>query len=568
MSGATTVSDGLEEEAHPHDESTPGPPEPAAEQESAATTRRGWPYWLALGVLVLGLIVTGVLAAVSQSQYSNNENRLLDLRVKELGSVLTEALPAIQIPLAGAAALADATNGNSAKFTHYASQYVGPKREFVSLSLWRLGPGNMRPLTVLGAQPAIATSPTEAQRFFAAAAQTHQLSIVGLRPPNLTRLGFVFTTSTSSGRFITYAETMLPPSRRSTLQSNSAFSDLDYAVYLGDAQRSADLLVTSVRNLPITGRQAVLAIPFGNRKLTLVVSARQPLAGTLPQRLPWIIAIVGALLSLGAAILTARLIQGRRSAEHLAVRLEDAVRENQRLYDEQRTIAQTLQHALLPAGLPSPAGMETGARFEPGVQGVEIGGDWYDILPVDEDRLLVVVGDVSGRGLPAAATMAALRFGIHAYAAQGDSPATILQKLAGLLDVTTSGQFATVMCALVDVHSREVTVASAGHLPPLVLSHDGAEYLEGEVGVPIGVHGEMPYGSTTTTVPPGSTLLAYTDGLVERRGEHLDRGLARLREVTIGHDGDLSDLLDSLLREVRLEVSEDDTAIVGVRWKE
>jgi serine phosphatase RsbU (regulator of sigma subunit) len=570
VSGATKVSGGPEHEARSPDvpDVPDVPPSPPAARDESPPPRHGWPYWLALGVLVLGLVVTGVLVWVSERQYSNNEKRLLDLRVRELGSVLTEALPSIQIPLAGASALADATNGSPTKFTHYASQYVGTGKEFISLSLWRLGSGNTRPLVVVGARPNIAAMPLEAQRFFALAANSHELSIIGLRPPNVTRLGFVFTTPTASGRFITYAETMLPRDRRSTLRSNQAFSDLDYAVYLGDGQQPANLLVTSVAHLPITARHAVTLIPFGNRKLTLVVAARQPLAGTLPERLPWIIAVAGALLSLGAAMLTGRLIQGRRSAEHLAARLEEAVHENQRLYDEQRTIAQTLQHALMPAGLPALDGTETAARFEAGVQGVEIGGDWYDILPLDERRMLVVVGDVSGRGLPAASTMAALRFGIHAYAAQGDSPATVLQKLADLLDVRTSGQFATVLCALVDVEAREVTISSAGHLPPLVLTRDGAEYVEGEVGVPIGVQGEAPYGSTTITVPPGSTLLAYTDGLVERRGEHLDRSLARMREVAAAADGDLDELLDRLLRETRLDVSEDDTAIVGVRWKE
>ncbi len=542
---------------------------PADEPSDESSGRRRWPYWLAIVVLVLGLAVTAALALGTRAQYTSNEKRLLNLRVKEVGSLLAAALPSVQIPLTAGAALADETNGNRTKFRSYISQFVGspPLKPFISVSLWDLRSGGPKQIITVGSTQELDASPQSAERFFAAAAHSRVLSVVGLRPPKLTRLGYAFTTPTSRGRYVIYAEALLPKDRRSTLARNSAFSDLNYALYLGPAQRSTDLLVTNLTQLPMTAQYATEPISFGNRKLLVVVSANQSLEGSLPQRLPWIIAIAGTLLSLGAALLTARLIQGRRSAEALAGRLETAVHENQRLYTEQRTIALTLQHALLPSTLPTVPGAQTGARFDPGVEGVEIGGDWYDVIPLERDRLLVVVGDVSGRGLPAASTMASLRFAIHAYAAQSDPPAAILQKLSGLLDVATGGQIATVLCALIDVAGREVTLATAGHLPPLVVSSGGGHYLESEVGVPIGVHGERPYGETTLPLPSPATFLAFTDGLVERRGEHLDVGLERLREAAAaGEDADLDALLDRLLGQVRLEVSEDDTAIVGVRW--
>src|SRR5206468_1305331 len=118
-------------------------------------------------------------------------------------------------------------------------------------------------------------------------------------------------------QFAAYAESALPRDRRSRLQSNAAFSDLDYALYLGSLERPGSLLVTSLSHLPIRGQRATLRVPFGDRVLTLVVAPRQPLAGTLPQRLPWIIAIVGVVLAVGAATLTLRLTQRRRAAEHL-----------------------------------------------------------------------------------------------------------------------------------------------------------------------------------------------------------------------------------------------------------
>ena len=187
------------------------------------------------------------------------------------------------------------------------------------------------------------------------------------------------------------------------------------------------------------------------------------------------------LLSIGAALLTVRLIQRRTHAEELADSLEEVADENRRLYSEQRSIAQTLQHALLPEALPKISVLETGARYEAGVEGVDIGGDWYDLIALDEHRLLLVVGSVPGRGVRAAATMASLRYAIHAYAAQDDTPATILTKLSKLVNVGSTGQLATILCALVDVEAHELTVTSAGHLPPLLIS-DGIGKFHHELG--------------------------------------------------------------------------------------
>jgi serine phosphatase RsbU (regulator of sigma subunit) len=363
-----------------------------------------------------------------------------------------------------------------------------------------------------------------------------------------------------------YAETLLPANRRSRLERNAAFSDLNYALYLGRSARPQQLLVTDVSDPPIRGRQAKDVVPFGDSALTLVVSARQPLGGTLPQRLPWIVLAVGVLLTLGAAELTRRLIHGRRNAEGLADRLEQTAAENERLYAEQRTIAVTLQRALLPAELPRLAGAEASARFEPGEQRVEIGGDWYDVIPSGGDQVLMVVGDVTGRGLGAAATMASLRYAIRAYAAEHDSPGVILTKLSQLLDVTADGRLATVLCARVDLARRRITLASAGHLPPLLVSDSHAEYIEGELGPPIGVAGNGNYASTTVAAPAAATLIAFTDGLIERRDETLDAGLARLRTAVGGADLALPNLLDQLIGQLRPTPADDDTAIVGIRW--
>jgi serine phosphatase RsbU (regulator of sigma subunit) len=216
--------------------------------------------------------------------------------------------------------------------------------------------------------------------------------------------------------------------------------------------------------------------------------------------------------------------------------------------------------------MPGIVGVETSARYQSGERGVEIGGDWYDLIALDDRRVLLVVGDVSGHGLRAAATMASLRYAIHAYAIEGDPPAEILSKLSRLINVGSDGQIATVLCMAVDVPGSRITVASAGHLPPLLLSDGEGRYVRGEIGLPVGVDRAATYTSVTASAPPRATLLAFTDGLVERRGEDLDRGLERLCDAARANHAGLDELLQRLVSEVRGDPAEDDTAIVGLRW--
>jgi serine phosphatase RsbU (regulator of sigma subunit) len=178
------------------------------------------------------------------------------------------------------------------------------------------------------------------------------------------------------------------------------------------------------------------------------------------------------------------------------------------------------------------------------------------------------VGDVSGRGIRAANTMASMHFAIRAYAAQGDDAPTILRKLTELLDIARDGHFATVLLGHVDVEARTVTLASAGHPPALVLSEDGAQFVSTPVGMPIGVTPGSTYATATVVVPPRSSVLAYTDGLVERRGEHLDTGLERLRVAATTH-GDVADaasLLDTVARSLATDGHADDVALLALHW--
>jgi serine phosphatase RsbU (regulator of sigma subunit) len=516
---------------------------------------------------LIGLVVTAALTVTSLVLYERNENRLLGLRVRELGLVLTAAVPSIQTPLASAAELADATNGSPQKFRAFMAPYVGPGRQFASASLWPLGTAHLAPSVFLGAAPALASMPVKARQFFARAGRTHLLSISDIIVSPHLGLGYEFQTPGVHGGFAAYAESLIPADRRSRLARNSAFSDLDYVLYLGRSRRPQDLLLTSLPSLHVSGRQASDVVPFGDSAFTVVVTPRASLGGPFFASLPWIIAVLGTLMALAAALMTDRLARRRHHAERLAGVLDRVATENREMYTEQRSIAQTLQHALLPDELPEFRGLQVSARYVPATSGIDVGGDWYDVVAIDEQRVLLLIGDVSGHGLRAATTMASLRHAALAYAAQDHRPATVLSRLSDLVNRGAHDYFATVLCALIDVDAHLLTVASAGHIAPLLLAGDGGRFVDFDVNVPIGVERNSQYGESTVSVPPNATLVAFTDGLVERRGEALDVGLARLRDAAVGQQLALEDLLEKLTLDLASEDHHDDTAILGVRWE-
>jgi serine phosphatase RsbU (regulator of sigma subunit) len=380
------------------------------------------------------------------------------------------------------------------------------------------------------------------------------------------RLGYAFVAPGAGVRYAVYAESAIPANRRLRIETNSAFSDLNYALYLGTTQRPANLVATSLSHLPVTGRHSMTTVPFGDSAFTLVMTARGNLGGGLSQELPWLIAVLGTLLAVTAALVTERLIRRRQHAEQAATELGVVAGERQRLYAEQRGLAEALQHALLPLDVPAFPGVEISVEYRPGVGDVEIGGDWYDVIHLHDGAFVLVVGDVSGRGLRAATVMASLRYAIRAYAAQGDEPAVILDRLSGLLSVAGDGHFATVVCALVDIERHQMTMANAGHLNPLLIVGDEARYVTTDVGAPVGVSDHPAYRSVTVPIPHGATLVAFTDGLIERRGEDLDVGLERMRQSALASDDSLDSMLRRVLHELTPDGSDDDIAVVGVKW--
>ncbi len=510
-------------------------------------------------VLVLGLAVIGLLTWLCWTVNDHNETRLLRLQVREVGTVLADAIPNVENPVNSAADIASATNGDPARFTAYIAPYVGPTGPFVSVSLWRLNGTAPRMLAAVGTWAAPGVGAPGLEAALRSASTASALDVRGFFGPPRPHISYAMASTNT--HLIVYAESAVHPHQPLKVARNSAFADLNYALYLGRSARPGTLLgATKTSRLPLTGRTATVSTPFGDNALFLVATPASQLGGSLLHDLPWIVAIFGTLFILVAAAAAEQLVRGRRLAEHLAL-------ENEALYGEQRSIAQTLQRSLLPEELPSVPGLEFAARYLPGTEGVDVGGDWYDVIGAGVDNgFLFVVGDVSGRGIEAATTMACLHYAIRAYAAQGDAPPVILTKLSGLLHVSADLQFATVLCGAVDVGRRQVTLANAGHLPPLLVTLDRSDYVETDLGAPIGVDNNGHYGQVTFSVPRQATLLAFTDGLVERRGESLDIGLQRLRVATTGDNGPLDNLLTKVVDDVMTDASRDDTAILGLRW--
>ena len=252
-------------------------------------------------------------------------------------------------------------------------------------------------------------------------------------------------------------------------------------------------------------------------------------------------------------------------AEDLAARAGLAI-DNATRFTLERQAADMLQRSLLPQALPRLPGLQAAARYLPGGAGTRIGGDWYDVIALDEGRLAFVVGDVMGRGIPAATVMGQVRSAVRAYAQEGHSPARLLALTDQLVERLDDLQLTTCVYGVYDSADGTFTVASAGHPPPLLLGSGGAaEYLEVPAGLPLGAgsFGDGTREECVVRLGQGSTLLLYTDGLVEARDCPVDEGMQRLLDAAAGRDEDPEALCDTLLKAMgRDGHHDDDTALL------
>jgi PAS domain S-box-containing protein len=239
---------------------------------------------------------------------------------------------------------------------------------------------------------------------------------------------------------------------------------------------------------------------------------------------------------------------------------------NARRYAHEHQTALALQQALLTEPRPPHADVECAARYLPTGTDIEIGGDWYDTVALPGGKTLLVVGDVMGHGFEAAAAMSEYRSLLRTLALQSDRPEAVLAEAQRIVGALGFERVATCVVAVVDPIARSCAFASAGHMPPLLVRPDGTRVLLETPGdPPLGVCGA--YGYTGLEVPfePGSVLLCYTDGLVERRGQDIEACLARLLDVVLDPAAPLPGLIDALLYRFDPAGSEDDVAVLAAR---
>jgi serine phosphatase RsbU (regulator of sigma subunit) len=263
-------------------------------------------------------------------------------------------------------------------------------------------------------------------------------------------------------------------------------------------------------------------------------------------------------------------------AEELATRAAVCI-DNARRYTREHTTAVTLQRSLLPGALPELSALEVGHRYLPAKAGV--GGDWYDVIPLPGARVALVVGDVVGHGLHAAATMGRLRTAVHNFAALDLPPDELLLHLDDLItridqDAAAQGNTeavtgATCLYAVYDPVSGRCVLARAGHPGPALVSPDGSvTFPDIPVAPPLGVGGGLPVETAELLLPAGSRLVLYTDGLVEARGRDIDVGLGMLREALARTDGaGLDDTCGAVLDAMLAAGSHDDVALLVARTR-
>lgn len=238
-----------------------------------------------------------------------------------------------------------------------------------------------------------------------------------------------------------------------------------------------------------------------------------------------------------------------------------------RRYEHEHRLVESLQRSILLDRMPAVPGVRLAARYVPGDGEVRVGGDWYDAIPLPGDRLGLAIGDVAGHGIGSAALMSQLRNALRAYALEHPSPAAVVDRLDELISYLEPGGMATLIYLVYEFASGALSFAAAGHPYPLLVRADGeTSFLQGGRSMPLGTGWQEPRQHVTVVLPPSSSLVLYTDGLIERRSRSLDDGFASLaaHAHAAGEDPDAmcEAILDSLLGD---EPPDDDVAMLVMR---
>jgi Stage II sporulation protein E (SpoIIE)/GAF domain len=306
----------------------------------------------------------------------------------------------------------------------------------------------------------------------------------------------------------------------------------------------------------------------------LVAAARDPEHLRLMRELGLRSAMVVPLTARGRAIGALTLVaaeSGRRFdevdldlAEDLARRAALAI-DNSMLFRREHEAAVILQRSLLPESLPEVEGLQFAARYEPAAAGLEVGGDWYEVVRSDDGTIGLTIGDVAGRGIRAASVMGRIRPALRGLIANGHRPARAMERLDSLVKEADRPEMTTVFHLRYDPVDASGEYVRAGH-PPALLRHPDGRVVElrGGGSPPVGVLDGIQFQTDRVEIPAGSLLLLYTDGLIERRGDDLLAALERLKRTFADAPADPAACLEHLAHEYESEQVPDDVAMLAM----
>jgi hypothetical protein len=497
---------------------------------SSSGGQRGLPFRTSSAV-VLALLVIVTLAGSWETRaiVHDQEHRLLRERAAEVGLLLTSAVSAVPVTLNTQGQILRDTHGSRTAYQRAAAAAVAAGPGHLTFAWLRAQPQGRSYVVLASAGAGLRTGEVVTDARVGAFAQAVKAKSFAATPVlgSDRRLGFAVGPPSAPAGTVLYRESALGPVSPPRQAASSPFAELDVVLYGTPTVQPAQVLTSTTPDFPLTGDVHNQPLDAGASHWLLSVKARRPLVGSVTQDAPWVVLGVGLLISL----LVGSIIEAARRRRDAALAL----------YASEHQVAETLQRSLLPQ-IPTIPGLELAARYLAAGNGQEVGGDWFDAFPIAGGRVGLAIGDVIGHDLRAASAMAQVRAALRAYAVDGDPPATVINRLDHLVDTFDLTQLVTVIYAVLEPvaadGSRLMRYANAGHLPPLILAPDGeVSTLTSGASVVIGAPITIEHGQAERRLEPGTTLLLFTDGLVEVPGRSLQETLAELA-VAVAGDGD------------------------------
>jgi hypothetical protein len=525
-------------------------------------SRRAWPLRpAALLALLIALGATAVAAISTHRIVDDQESRLQAGRATEVPLVLNSAIDAIPAGLQSQGDILRATDGSTRAYEQAARAAVTESPTPISFAWVRpQAAGGYRVIAAAGDELAVGQVVSDRPRVatFDSVMKTDQMLATPLMGSGSDRrLGFALGPPAAPPGTVLYRESLLGPLSPPRAAATAPFAELDVVVY-GATSVQPDMALTSTTlDLPLGSDAENTPLMAGDSKWLLSVAARSPLVGNVAANAWWVVLIVG----IAGSILIGAVI------ETVARRRDAALA----LYASEHEAAETLQRRLLPQ-LPSITGLGLAARYLAGGNGQQVGGDWFDAFPIADGRVGVVIGDVIGHDLAAASAMSQVRSALRAYAVDGDRPREVVNRLDHLVTVLGLTQLVTVVYGILEAPdvdgSRVFRFTNAGHLAPLLRHPDGqVESLDDGTSILIGAPSDVDHTEGERRLAAGSTLLLFTDGLVEVPRRPIEESTDEVVNALATQVDfmDLDGLCDRVLATTAGRDLRDDVALLAIR---